>query len=528
MSRPVDQHLATRRDAVPLRMGATPVETRPDGSKVYEGTAAFGDVVAPYPDLVPPRSEFRPAEEVMSPEALKSLEGLRFTGGLRARDWDGKVTLPGDHTPDLDDPDGEAIEGVVLRGWRVDEPGEPPALRVRVIAHTRAMQDLLEGGTRGLSLGYVAEEDRTPGVHGGKPYQVIQRRHRYYHLAAVRDPRSKTPSGRGARLDSCPSYPPPAKDTHAPMKRKPTDLSPLAVLALASLTGQQAPTGARFDAVAISPADAELIKQLSPDLQAAVAAAMGGAEAVAAGEDLEADGDALESAGDDEAAELEGDVAQDAAMLAPVLAKVAAIEAALAAAGIKVGEAANDAMPPSPDAAPKMDAAAITALDAAMVAAGASAEVAKQGVANFIKALNKTSRQDSAVPTPTNKTPSAIDPADIIAAVAKRFDADAEFTSVVRRDGHPANTVAEAATSMLAVINANLPMLSDTATEHVKNRRLDSLVPLYKQAEDIRRKAIMDSQERSTRVVMDAQAFGGVGLSDLPAGDGITRAPMRS
>ena len=132
--------LGTRTDSVAVSMGATPVETRPDGSKVYEGAASFGDVVKRYPDLKPPRNEFIPADEAMSPEALRLLEGLRFTAGTRSRDWDGKITLAADHTPDLDDRDGEAIEGVVLKGWRHDSdvPGEPPELRVRVLVYTRA------------------------------------------------------------------------------------------------------------------------------------------------------------------------------------------------------------------------------------------------------------------------------------------------------------------------------------------------------------------------------------------------------
>ena len=145
-------------------MGATPVETRPDGSKVYEGAASFGDVVKRYPDLKPPRNEFIPADEAMSPEALRLLEGLRFTAGTRSRDWDGKITLAADHTPDLDDRDGEAIEGVVLKGWRHDSdvPGEPPELRVRVLVYTRAAQELLEKGV--LTCGRVQLEHLLRGL----------------------------------------------------------------------------------------------------------------------------------------------------------------------------------------------------------------------------------------------------------------------------------------------------------------------------------------------------------------------------
>lgn len=504
---------STRRDQVPLRMGATPVEVRPDGSKVYEGIAAFGDVVAPYPDLVPPRDEFRPADEVMSPEALKSLEGLRFTGGLRSRDWDGKVTLPGDHTPELDDPDGTAIEGVVLRGWREDKPGEPPALRVRVIAHTRAMQALLEGGTRGLSLGYVADEDKTPGVHKGRPYQVVQRRHRYYHLAAVSDPRSKTPSGRGARLDASPhktsSYSPHAKGKISTMKRKPSDITPLATLALAVLASRDAPTGPRFDAMTLSPADAELLKQMSPEVQAALASAMGGeAMLEAGGAEAEAAGEEM-AAGEDSPAE---DVAEADAMAA-LSAKVDLIVAALEAANIKVGMPTADALPPAAcDAAPKMDA----------------------------KNTKPTApRQDATVTTPAKTTAAtpAFDSAEVIRlaneATDKRFDANAALVGAVRKDHSGVSTVTEAVTQMLVVIKGSLPMLLPTAEEHVKAHRMDSLRPIYEQAETLRRREIMDSQRQSLRGFMDHAGAGndfdsGQPDASAPKGDGFTRAPLRA
>ena len=42
-----------------LRLAATPVEVRPDGRRIYEGTATFGDTLKPYPDLDPPRVEFK-------------------------------------------------------------------------------------------------------------------------------------------------------------------------------------------------------------------------------------------------------------------------------------------------------------------------------------------------------------------------------------------------------------------------------------------------------------------------------------
>jgi hypothetical protein len=197
----------TRQDKGPLvALGATPVEVRPDGYRVYEGTARWGDVLAPYPDLDPPRVEFCPADEVMSVRALASAVGIPVTGGPRMRDWDGTVTLPADHAPDLITPHtaGEATEGSLLAAWR-DDTVSPPAMRVRVIAYTAALHRLIEGGTVELSLGYRCDEDRTPGVFNGEHYDLVQRNHEYNHLNVVTRARSRTPDGRAARLDQSPS-----------------------------------------------------------------------------------------------------------------------------------------------------------------------------------------------------------------------------------------------------------------------------------------------------------------------------------
>lgn len=544
MTRPSMQ--VTRHDSVAVSMGATPVEVRPDGSKVYEGTAAFGDVVAPYPDLDPPRNEFRPADEVMSPEALATLEGLRFTGGPRARDLDGRISLPADHDTRLDDPDGLAIEGVVLRGWREDGTGdEPPALRVRVLAYTRAIQSLIEAGVRDLSLGYRTDEERTPdyqtiGTHAGMPYQVVQRRIRYYHLNLVKSARSRTPSGRHARLDAAPhSYPPHAttKKTTNTMKR-----SPLIVAALAILSRQDparavadastpapvldAAGAPRLDAAgapmmstpmvdaagpALSDADAALLKQMSPEAQAALAAYLAPpANAFAEGAEMAEADDAAE-----EANELATDEAQDAALVDPLAAKIDAILAALEAAGIKVGTGA-----------PVADAGGASA---------ASPLVAAVGAAKMDATKNPTpaaaNRQDSAVLTPPTATPRVpTDSATLIAnatAAAKaastaQYNADAAFVGVVRKDGHKADTTGQAAEVMLVTVKTHLPLLAAVAESAVKDARYDALVPLYEQAESLRRDGLRADAQLGLRNVFDRMT-----LDDGAAnrGDGIVRAP---
>lgn len=550
--------LGTRTDSVAVSMGATPVETRPDGSKVYEGAASFGDVVKRYPDLKPPRNEFIPADEAMSPEALRLLEGLRFTAGTRSRDWDGKITLAADHTPDLDDRDGEAIEGVVLKGWRHDSdtPGEPPELRVRVLVYTRAAQELLENGVRDLSFGFRTDEERKDGVHQGVPYSVIQRNIRYYHLALVTSARSRTPSGRRARFDSYPSTTRRPTTPTRPHVRTPMKRSHLLLATLAVLSGQTPPAAPAlvpvtddkgaprldaagapmmaYDAAAgpvLSEADAALLKQMSPEAQAALGAALGGAAlggAVAADETA---GDEMEGEAE-ESAEVAADEEQDAAMLAPVLAKVDAILAALEAAGIKVGAAKGDEMPP---AATKMDALVLDhlirtpmpagaksgALMSALIAAGADTKVAEAGVKNFLKAI----RKDSApVTTPTSAI-KPIDPAAIIAAAeaaaSKRFDASAAFVQVVRNDHAEVATVEQAATVMLTTIKAHLPMLATIAEDHVKAQRLDSLTPLYAQAESIRRDSLLTAQGQGLARLLASTPTGN-------DGGNVIRAPGRS
>lgn len=480
----------TRTDSVAVAMGATPVEVRPDGSKVYEGAASFGDVVKRYPDLKPPRNEFIPADEAMSPAALATLEGLRFTAGRRSRDWDGKVTLAADHTPELDDPDGEAIEGAVLKGWREDSlvEGEPPALKVRVIVYTRAAQQLLEAGVRDLSFGFRTDEERRDGVHAGIPYQRVQRNIRYYHLALVTSARSRTPAGRRARFDS---YPHASTTGETRTRTTPTmKRSHLLLASLAVLTGQTPPDAPALvpatddkgaprldadgepmmvaDAAAgpvLSEADAALLKQMSPEAQAALGAALGSAVAAPV-EEGEAEDGALEEAAE-EGAEVEADKEQDAAMLAPVLAELAAMKAALEAAGIKVG---------APNA-------------------------------------NPTARKDSAtVTTPTK--PIVIDPAKIIAdateAASKRFDASAAFVQVVRMDHAEVATVEQAATVMLTTIKAHLPGLAAMAEEALKGDRMDSLTAIYKQAEGIRRDGLIAAQGQGLgRVLAQASLDGG-------------------
>lgn len=471
--------------AAGITLGATPVEIRPDGYRVYEGVARWGNVLAPYPDLSPPRVEFCPIDEVASPKALASAVGIPFTGGPRRVDWDGGVTLPADHAADLITPEtaGNATEGAVLAMWR-DDTSSPPCVRVRAIAHTKALIDLIESGAIELSLGYRCDEDRTPGFFEGKPYDLVQRGHEYNHLNVVERARSRAPDGRPARLDSTaskprvkPSYPLNASSTTMRTKKPktPTDLAT-----------------ARTDAAPeMSAEDAALLAQMSPEAQAAlgVVDAAEDAEMAAEGEtpaEEAAEGAAGEAAEVDAAVGL-GAEESDAKPIAAVLAALAKFDERLTALEGKAVPAApkTDAPAPADAAAPNLPAA---------------------------KKAPAAMKTDSLL----------TDPAAIIAAAkeaaTKTFNDAASFVGVVRKDGHAANTTDEAAGVMLGVIKAHLPALVPMAEECIKSGRTDSLSTLYGQAETIRRDSLITSQADALAEAFTAPATPGDGVFRAPAG----------
>lgn len=118
-----------------------------------------------------------------------------------------------------------------------------------------------------------------------------------------------------------------------------------------------------------------------------------------------------------------------------------------------------------------------------------------------------------------------IDPAAIIAAAeaaaSKRFDASAAFVQVVRNDHAEVATVEQAATVMLTTIKAHLPRLATTADDHVKAQRLDSLIPLYEQAESIRRDSLLTAQGQGLARLLASTPTGN-------DGGNVIRAPGRS
>lgn len=544
----------------PVRLGATPVRATPDGFKVYRGVATFGDVVLDYPDLSPPRSEFVPASEALSPEAVASLLNMPFSI---------------EHPPDLLTPETarEHVVGTVIFA-EADFAARPPALLVEVMVWDAAAQEDIESGRMcELSPGYRCEEDVLLGSHGGKRYQVVQRRRRYNHLSGVSSARSVTADGRRARLDEAAGSPvgrradgrvvPPTVNDYdltrhdgalrtassgdlpagfgsAPLHDYaageatgwagwsegaswvafwPTDSAaigllwtvrgtdgavvgdPLAVPPstrpvaapaypprdMADIQPQPddtkttAPT--RTDAKmcdALSPEDAEIVKTLSPEAQALVAAALGGgmASSEASGAGMQGEPVApTPPAGSPDVAKMFNDLLKAIQDLAAMKAggEPAAPTDAAPAAPLAAGKGE------SKDAPPKMDAQA-QPLDAEAI---------------IRQAREATARETDA-----------------------RIEAHARMVGAVRRDGHAdVDTVADAAKVMLVTVGNHLPDLKSMAEEHLKAGRMDALAVLYKQAENVRRDGLLDSQGRAVSLAL-------AGASDVD-GSGAT-SPITS
>lgn len=469
--------------APPVRLGATPVEIRVDGYRVYKGVATFGDVVLDYPDLDPPRSEFRPASEVMSDEALASMVGVPFT--LH-------------HPDDMLDEDTarDHMHGAVLSARRSDS--SPDEMEVLVIVHSAEGQAAIESGElRELSPGYRAREDRTPGVHRGKRYDVVQRGHRYNHLAGVDMARARTPDGRVARLDeqaTVPaSTPAPAalpyphasstdrgRTTMPPIDTDQTDDNATRLDAN-TITPPDDDEGAKVvkdgDAMVLSDDDMALLKQMSPEGQAMLMGLMSG------------------EAAEHEAMEL------------------AAATAAANAEGTDIEEqTAAENMPPADDAAPPM---AGGVLDASTVA---------KMIADAIAAAMGP-KPDAAPPAPPaasavadKKDRAATDErliAEAAAASTRAYNDAAALTEGVRKDGHDGIVGAESATAKaLAIIDEHLPALRVDADAALKAGNVASFLRFYDAAEGKRRERLLDAQGAA---LVGAFRADDVGLTSAPA-----------
>lgn len=302
----------------PIKLGATPLEITPEGYHVYEGTAAFGDVVHDYPEDNPPISEFRPSDEALSDATLLSAKGKLVT-------WDHPDP---NHTPQgllLASTSRDHFEGIILDAWRADD-----RFMVKVMIHTPELLEEIQSGAVELSLGYWRDPDLTAGEFQGRRYDVVQRNLRVNHLAVVprgKNARSVRPDGERARLDA-PS-----------IGEKSTVYPPIA-------GPENTMKKLRIDALALSPEAQALLAQM-PEADRAL---------LMASEEEDAEVEAGE-----EDAEKEEDVAQDEAMLAPLIERITKLEELIAGLQGAAKDAPPMKKPARTDASPTIDVDAIIA-----------------------------------------------------------------------------------------------------------------------------------------------------------------------
>jgi hypothetical protein len=108
----------------------------------------------------------------------------------------------------------------------------------------------------------------------------------------------------------------------------------------------------------------------------------------------------------------------------------------------------------------------------------------------------------SVTATPAVTTIDARLDADAIAAkaaakVTAQARMDAEFVGVARKDGHVKDgaTIKDAATAMMAVVTEHLPLLIEPAKDFLRTGKRDAFMGLYRQAEQIRRDALVADQQ---------------------------------
>lgn len=527
-----------------VRLGATPIEVRPEGYRKYRGRAAFGDVVLKYPEFG--RNEFVPAAVALSDEAIASTRGVPFT-----------IFHPDDLLKSVDE---EAIRrhtvGSVVDAW-ADWDSNPPALVVDVMVLTASAQEAVESGRCSeLSLGYSTEEIEKPGVFGGEPYQVVQTSRRSNHLSGVDTARSTTRDGRRARLDEVRRLAGMRQDAaSAPLPPASRRFDAAAVAALLEApAGHPAATApiveygpgvvawlgysepASREWVAFWPRD-QAASGLLWTRRNATGATLGAPMRLAARaayartdtrgqtmeDDLTTEADpTTETRMDVGVRRVDPDKtdADEAEMLA-----AAAVAAALSPEDAEIlktlspegqallmtalkrvkAEEAEQAVMAEPVAAEveevELEDATVPnapqALTADEIQKMIDASVAKL-TAPKKDAASRTVA-DHARPRPQYGA-DAVDAEAVAALAAKKVREgarlDAEFVGRARKDGHVVDgaSVQEAAVSMLAVVSKHLPLLAPAARDALKNGRRDAFVALYDQAESLRRSSLIADQ----------------------------------
>lgn len=132
------------------------------------------------------RRELRLPEEVFNADSLASLAGATVT-------------------------DLEHHRGLLnVHNWKDATLGHAEAVRQDgafvnvdlVVNDARAIADIENGRLHDISCGYSCRLDATPGIYEGKPYDVIQRRIRYNHVAVLPKGKGRAGPDVAMRLDA--------------------------------------------------------------------------------------------------------------------------------------------------------------------------------------------------------------------------------------------------------------------------------------------------------------------------------------
>lgn len=150
-----------------------------------------------------PFIEYRPPEEVFSPEALASFQNVPLTLDHPAEALVDSANVR------------KHIRGVVAQDVRRDGNRVRASL---IVMDEELLDEMVSGRRRQLSCGYTVELDMTPGSNGSEKWDAVQRRPRGNHVAAVVAGRAGPEVA--AKMDSairCDAMPVPVVDAGTPL-----------------------------------------------------------------------------------------------------------------------------------------------------------------------------------------------------------------------------------------------------------------------------------------------------------------------
>lgn len=127
-------------------------------------------------------TDYRPDSEVFSSQHLKSIEGAPVTIG---------------HPPVPGKLLNSQNQGQYRIGIARDVHQDGDFIRGTLVVTDAAAIKKVEGGLRGISMGYMSNTTPEPGIHKGERYDRVQRDLMANHVALVSNPRC----GEGCRFD---------------------------------------------------------------------------------------------------------------------------------------------------------------------------------------------------------------------------------------------------------------------------------------------------------------------------------------